>query len=67
MVRVEENAGLNQNSGLGGRGEKGLMRDQGRYRSDGPWRWLGESTLGKGVKGDAKCGASWVEMVNKGK
>lgn len=54
---MEENEGLNQNSGLGERGERGLMREQCRYRSDGPWRWLGESTLGKGVQGEVKCGA----------
>lgn len=50
MVRVEENEGLNQSSGLGERREKGTGRDQCRYRPDCPWRWLDESALGKGVK-----------------
>ena len=57
MVRVEGNESLNQSSGLGERREKGMVRDQCRYRPDYPWRWLDESTLGKeGVKGAAKYG-----------
>lgn len=51
---MEENEGLNQSSCLVERGEKGIVRDQRRFRFDYPWRWLDERALGKeGVKGAA--------------